>query len=139
MATTLRIEGLFELKEELRNLPSHLRSLAKSIVEGTAREAAAAIVAAYPERTGNLKKGVRVHYTEYTGQYGVRVRVRNTAKHAFIFEEGTVARHNGIRATGMMPAGNVFIPRVIRYRRGMYLRLKQLLEGEGFKVQDDGG
>lgn len=136
MSVRLEWRGLDELKAALRELPAHLASEAQDIVFGAADAAAAEIVAAYPSRTGNLRKGVSVK--RQTSVFSTTATVINKATHAFIFENGTQARHNKIGANrGSMPPGHVFVPRVVRHRRAMYEGLKDLLEREGLMVTGD--
>lgn len=131
----LVFNGLAELRAELRQLPAELAGEAGEIVSGAAEGAKNDIVEAYPERTGNLRSRVTVSRTAGSGLYGVAAIVKNTAKHAWIFENGTQARHTDIGANrGAMPAGHVFIPAVIRRRRQMYERLKGLLTKHGLVV-----
>ena len=105
-----------------------------------AEGAASDIRAAYPVRTGNLRDHVVVSQG-VGGQYGTAVIVKNTAKHAWLFENGSQARHTDIGANrGSMPPGHVFVPAVRRARRGMYIDLGEMLEREGLHVSgtDDG-
>jgi hypothetical protein len=134
MANRFRWTGLDELREELRNLPQDLTAEASDIVNQSAEGAAEFIRAAYPERTGNLKRGVVVVHQE-AGKWGAAKIVKNTAKHAYIFENGSQARHNAIGANrGAMPPGNVFVPRIVRARQQMYRTLAAMLETHGLKV-----
>jgi hypothetical protein len=72
------------------------------------------------------------------GRFSAGAIVKNTAKHAWIFENGTQARHNDLGANrGSMPPGHVFIPAVIKRRRIMYQQLRALLERHGLKVSGD--
>lgn len=135
----LTFEGLDDLKAALRALPSELAGDASGIVMGAANGAESDVESAYPERTGNLKKGLKVE-TVSAGPYGAGARLINRSPHAYIFENGTQARHTDIGANrGSMPPGNVFIPAVIRRRRSMYERLKGLLESKGLQVSGDAG
>jgi len=130
----LQLNGFAELREALRNLPAQLRDEAKVIVQSRAARAAQEIIAAYPERTGNLRKGVSVRASE-AGNFGAGAIVVNRAKHAWIFENGTQARHTDIGANrGSMPPGHVFVPIVMRHRRGMYDELRDVLVRDGFVV-----
>jgi Bacteriophage HK97-gp10, putative tail-component len=131
-------EDLDELKAQLRALPHELAAEGAEIVERTAEAAAAEMRATYPERTGNLRKGVKVQKTN-TSEFGAVATVVNTAPHSYIFEHGTVARHTDIGADrGSMPPGHVFIPIVERRRRDMYLNdFAELLERAGLTVELD--
>jgi hypothetical protein len=135
MSTTFEIKGLEELREELRRLPEALRDEARDIITAESSAAMEQIVAAYPEHTGNLRNHVYVSTTAGGGRYGVAAVVRNTAKHAWIFENGTQTRQTAIGANrGAMAPGHVFIPIVIRHRRAMYARLADLLRTKGMQV-----
>lgn len=132
-SVSLRMEGLKELRQALRDLPEHLRDEARDIVLNRAETARAAVDAAYPERTGRLKRGLTLK-TEYSA-FGVSVLLRNRAPHAHLFEYGTQARHTSIGANrGSMPARPTFIPIVSRQRRAMYEELIELLRREGLTV-----
>ena len=144
MKGTSRIvwSGLDEFGAQLRASPV---ALVKDALE-IAREAADGAKADmhYPRITGNL--GDHLHVTSGTaGPFAVKATVVNPAPLATIFERGTVARHyftkkNGVKhLLGRMPAGNVFIPAVIRRRREMYERLKAMLATHGFTVSGDAG
>jgi hypothetical protein len=130
-------EGLEELREQLRNLPADLTADATEIVTGAAEAARFEIVRAYPKRTGNLRNHV-VLATRDTGKFGAGVALKNTAKHAYLFEVGTMARHSKLGANrGSMPAGKVFVPLVIYHRRAMYRQLKSMLAEHGLTVFGD--
>ena len=134
---SVRWDGLFELQEALRRLPTDLAADAGPIVIEAANDAAAEITAAYPERTGDLRNGVHVRVLS-GGPFGAAAEVVNRAPHAYMFENGTVARHTEIGANrGSMPAGHVFIPRIIRHRRQMYADLKAMIARHGLEVTGD--
>lgn len=136
MAANNRIvwEGLDELRAALRQLPSDLAAEATGIVIAHAEGAAQEIEGAYPARTGNLRNGMDV-IRSAAGRFGVGALVRNRAKHAWIFENGTQARHTSLGASrGSMPPGHVFIPRIIRWRARMYDALRAMLERHGLAV-----
>lgn len=138
----LVLTGFEELKQQLRNLPTHLAEEAAGIVVAHAQTAAGNIRAAYPEGpTGNLKRGVKVDQVEVGGRTnaGARARVRSTARHAFIYENGTQARHTDEGWNrGAMPPGNVFIPAVVRERRAMVNDLIAMVQREGLTVTGNG-
>jgi hypothetical protein len=137
MPNRLVFDGLSELREQLRNLPSELTGEAANIVLGAANGAAAEIKGAYPVRTGRLRDGLVVTRAD-KGKFSAGAIVKNTAKHAAIFENGTQARHNSLGANrGSMPPGHVFVPRMIRARRRMYERLSDLLRRKGLVVSGD--
>ena len=130
----LQLQGLEELRAALRKLPSELKAEARHIVDGAANGAAADIKAAYPVRTGNLRDGVSVEHTD-PSTFAAGAIVKNKSKHAWIFENGTQARHNALGANrGAMPPGRVFIPTVIKKRRQMQDKLIDLVKRQGLQV-----
>lgn len=137
MSARVSWTGLAELRAALRELPAHLAGDGSLIIEDVSASAANAIRDGYPERTGNLKAGVRTE-VKNAGRFGAGIVVKNTAKHAHLFETGTQARHTQLGANrGAMPAGKVFIPIIVRKRREMYERLKAMMVAHGLKVSGD--
>jgi Bacteriophage HK97-gp10, putative tail-component len=137
-ANQLRINGLEELRRALLALPPELVREAGVIVHAQAEAAASEMAGAYPVHTGALRRGLRV---EVSGdQASASARVKNTARHAAIFEYGTGARHwaNG-KSTGRMPAGRVFIPIAMQRRRIMLAALIDLVEQSGLHVSGAAG
>lgn len=133
----LVFEGLFELRDALRQLPAALTAEASAIVVDAANGAKADIVNDYPARTGELKSKVSVT-VQAAGTLAVVAIVKNTSPLANIFENGTQARHTSLGANrGSMPPGHVFIPNVARRRRQMYEKLKELLRSQGLVVSGD--
>lgn len=136
MSVHLTWAGLTELREALRRLPEDLTGEASHLVEASTNAAAVAIKGGYPARTGNLRDHVSTEFSR-TG-LSVVGRVKSTSPHAYIFENGTQARHTAIGANrGAMPPGHVFLPAVIRERRRMYADLTDLLERHGLLVTGD--
>lgn len=136
MSVTFTIEGLDELRQELLKLPAVLADKSAKRITVRTLLAAQRIRNNYPSRTGDLRN----HVTAKVDQSGVSVvgTVKNTAKHAYIFETGTQARHTDIGANrGSMPAGHVFIPIVAEERREMYSDLAEIIAGEGLEVSGD--
>lgn len=129
----LNIVGLTELRAALLKLPADLVRESGVIVHAQADAAANEIRGAYPVHTGNLRNNVRVEL--FSDGVSATARVRNTAKHAYIFESGTGPRHwaRG-KNTGRMPAGRVFIPIAIQRRRIMLAALIDLVERSGLHV-----
>jgi hypothetical protein len=129
----IKIDGLTELRAALLKLPPELVREAGVIVHAQAEAAANEIRGAYPAHTGNLRNNVRV---ELAGDaVSATARVKNTAKHAYIFESGTATRHwaSG-KSTGTMPAGRVFIPIAMQRRRIMLAALIDLVERSGLHI-----
>lgn len=139
MSASLKWEGMFEFRARLRAMPADLRREAGPIVVESAEQAAADIRGAYPRWTGNLADHVVVKTIE-AGPFGVSAMVRSTAPHAWLFENGSQARHyftykNGVKKLlGRMPAGHVMIPRLIKHRAVMVNRLIAMMERHGLKV-----
>lgn len=136
MSARVTWSGLEEFYAALRNLPEELAGEAANIVEATTNSATVAVKSAYPVRTGNL----RDHVTNDLQRSGlaVRGRVKNTARHAWLFENGSQARHTAIGANrGTMPPGHVFVPIIIRERRKMYDVLRDLLVRKGLLVSGE--
>jgi len=130
-------DGLQQLFAELRALPEHLRDEGGGIVHEKAQDALNEIEAAYPERTGNLKDGLDLR-TQSSSTFGVSYVVRNRSPHAWLFDNGSQARHTAIGANrGAMPPRPTFVPSVIRHRGAMYEALKDLLRRAGLEVSGD--
>jgi hypothetical protein len=132
----LEFTGLKELREALRRLPQELKAEAQKIVMTAATNAGGEIKAAYDThtKTGNLSRGVQVRSSEASA-FSAGAIVVSRAKHAWIFENGTQARHTDIGANrGAMPPGRVFIPVVMRRRRRMYYELIEIVEKQGLQV-----
>lgn len=135
MGASFTFDGLEELKQALRNLPKELAEEASTIVQASGRDAMANMN--YPERSGNLKGKLKMEATS-EGPYGAGVVVKNTDPIAYVFENGSQARHTAIGANrGAMPPGHVFVPAITRARRVMYEKLKALLVEHGLTVTGD--
>jgi hypothetical protein len=129
----MEFTGLPELRAALLALPQQLTEEATSIITGRAERGAANIRARYPTKTGNLRRGVKV--ISQVDRFHVSIAVKNTAKHATIFELGTATRHTRKGWNrGVMPPGRVFVPEMIRQRYGMYTDLAALLARHGLTV-----
>ena len=144
MSTEFRIDGLDELMAALRALPKELASEASAIVERSARTAFNQISANYAghNHTGKLERSMKLE-TERTA-FGAIATVKNTDPIAYVFENGSVARHyitkrNGVvHVTGSMPPMHAFIPVMSRVRlEQMYPALKRMLEAHGLEVTGD--
>lgn len=131
--TRFQIEGLIELQRALQNLPDELLREARAILENQAEVTLYQITAAYPRRTGNLRDGMTLTYDQST--VSTTAIIRNKAPHAYIYETGTQARHTKIGANrGAMPAGKVFIPRMIAGRRAFWKSIREMLTKHGLIV-----
>jgi hypothetical protein len=129
-------KGLAELQEALRNLPATLASEANGIVLDSAKTAISEM--RYPTGVKDeLNKSLTVEVAA-SGPFGAKAIAKNTSKLAVIFERGSMVRHTALGWNrGRMPAGNIFIPAVLRNRARMYERLKALLVEQGLKVSGD--
>lgn len=137
----LIFDGMDELKRQLRNLPKELTGEASKIVMDSANDAANAARADYPEVTGNLRKGVKVS-SEAVGQFGAGAVVKSTSPHAWLYDHGSQARHwDTGKSTGKMwgktRPKHTFAKAMIRHRKRMYARLKELLVSKGLLVTGD--
>ena len=139
MPNRFNIQGLEELKADLRKLPVALAYEAGHIVEDSANGAAVEIRAGYGRhrRSGSLQDKVTVSHQ--ASRVGATAVVTSGDKDAAVFEVGSEARHTRIGANrGSMPPGHVFFPAVRKWKRRMYLGFKDLLATHGFTVTDDG-
>lgn len=131
------MEGLQELRQQLRKLPEDLAREAGAIVIAHAEEAQRRIQSAYPEGpTGNLKRGVTAQHQG--SALAATAIVRSRAKHAWLFENGTAPRRTQRGAyRGRMPAApdsQQMIPIVIQARRRMVSALIQMVQKAGLEV-----
>jgi hypothetical protein len=108
--------GMDALIDDLNGLPDELKGEAANLIQAAANATEADVRQQYVRgKTGNLLNGV--------GQKSdgpLAVRVYSRAKHAHLYELGTVQRfQNNGKNTGTMPAKPVFIPAAIRARKRM--------------------
>lgn len=137
----LEFEGLAELREQLRKLPRELAREASTIINDAADSAALEVIAGYHVRTGKLRQAVKVQ-RENAGQFGASVVVKNTSKLAWLYDNGSQARHWSTgKSTGQMwgktPPTHHFVKTVIKHRRRMWPKLKQLITSKGLEVSGD--
>lgn len=132
--------NLDAFREELRRLPAELADEAGAIVLDAANSGAATIRGVYEQHrvTGNLAKGVKV-LTESVGPFGAGAVVKSTAPHAWLFDNGSAARHwvtgkSTGRMWGRTPPTHAFVRTMIAARRRMYERLADLIRSKGFTV-----
>jgi len=138
-------EGIDELLARLRTLPAELGEAAAWYVQDAAARAEAEVRSVYDAHrvTGNLSDKLERDTTVST--FGSAARVKNTAHHAWIFENGSQARHYTSKGgkrhdTGSMwgktaqPPTHVFVRTMQKHRKEMYERLTALLERQGLQV-----
>lgn len=137
MATTgVQIDGLDELREALRLMPSELRADAETIVLEGANETAAEIRPKYEAVRSVKPKGIKnpIHLADAVvvrnGSDGsaARASVVVKAPHAHLFEFG--ARHMSGRPT--------LVPAAQRARRKVVGKLAYMVRRAGFEVSTDG-
>jgi len=156
----IEFQGLEEMRRLLRQLPQELAEEGAGIVNAAARAAFQEIYERYPigpgtkkRQGGTLRRGLSLSVGdarkgESVGkgvQFGAYAVIKNRAKHAWIFENGTQVRRVAAKVAGRagnfgtdrgsMTPGRVFIPAVIRHRRAMNAQLRLLLEQHGFQVR----
>ncbi len=137
MSARITFTGLTELKKALHNLPRHLASEASDIVMQSAESAGAEIKGSYPRKSGALARGVKVTKDDQSA-FAAGALVKNSARHAYIWEHGSQLRHTESGASrGRMPEppGRVFVPVVQRKRAAMYTKLIAMVEREGLVVR----
>jgi len=143
MSAALTWSGLDELRAELRRLPEDLRGEAGHVAEAAANAATTTIKGVYGQHrvTGHLQNATSVEEI-HTGPFGVGYRVRVSDPIAWLFDNGSQARHwAGGKSTGTMwgktPPTHAFVRTMIRARRPMYAQLKDLLVRHGLSVSGD--
>jgi hypothetical protein len=132
--------GLEELKRELRNLPTELTKEASNDVRAAANGAAVRVRTEYGKHrvTGRLQESVEVN-EQSSGRFGVKFVVRSTDPIAWLFDNGSQARHwvSG-KSTGTMwgrtPPTHVFVRTMIKSRREQFEKHKEMLRRHGLIV-----
>jgi hypothetical protein len=128
--------GLDELRAALRDLPTELGNEAGQMVEASGNSAAFEIKSAYSAHrdSGNLMDHVSVdHEPRAAGAVSV---VKSTARHAYIFENGTQIRKDSQgRNRGAMPPAHIFVPIMQRKRFALFEALKELVRRAGLEVR----
>jgi len=118
-----------DLRAQLQALPEDVR---REVVAPETRAAAHSLAgelrSTYPRRSGNLADHVSIDITDASA------RVRATARHAHLFEYGTVQRFTaGTGANrGTMPAHPIFVPAAVRWRGRMMQAVANRLRSARF-------
>src|SRR5262252_9463827 len=141
---TFQLRGVEELLADLTALPDSLRDDAATIIETEAKTAHDAIHAVYAEHvdSGRLVNSLHVERLNTTGAFGVGYRVRSDDPIAWLFDNGSQARHwaSG-KATGAMwgdtAPTHIFVRSLIAARRNMALKLAALLTRAGLRPSGD--
>jgi hypothetical protein len=146
VSTRVLFTGIREAQAELRAQPQALAKATQGLANRVARDARAAIKQRYPKWSGNLRDGLIIRRGSGAGKTVASAYVINTAPHAHIFEHGTVARRYFYGRDklgrlywehpdrGQMPAGNVFIPTMVRYRWIFFESVKEIMQAAGITV-----
>ena len=119
----MKWDGLAEFYDQLRNMPEALTGEAAHITEGVANAAVLDIKSAYPVGpTGNLRDGVYVTHWTRGHQFSVGAIVTSSAPHAWLYENGSAARHYYTEATGAKHETgamrrNTFVRTMMEHRR----------------------
>ena len=136
--------GLDEFRQLLRDLPTALRDDADDILIEAANRAESEIRRGYGRKSGALLAGLS--QTRRAGRFGIVIRLRNAARHAWLWDNGSQARHyytrRGVRHdTGAMwgnrPAPHTFDRAVLASRRRMFDDLKAMMRAHGLDVRGD--
>jgi hypothetical protein len=108
--------GLDSFKAELQTLTADLVDEANAILVASATDAKRDIAAAYPAKTGTLRRGLVLKPARGTLLSGAELV--QTAPHGYMYERGTTVRANKAGANrGRMRAMPTFEPIAESYRR----------------------
>jgi hypothetical protein len=147
MATGARFvfAGLEELKAQLRSLPADLIAEGTHIVQAAGNAAITAIKAEYGKHvvSGHMLNAI-ILVEKQTGPFGIAISVVNSDPIAWLFDNGSQARHKVTgSSTGAMwgqtatPPTHIFVATMIRERRVMYAQLGEMLERFGLTVSGE--
>ena len=143
----MRWDGLAEFREELRKLPEACRGEAAKVVEGEVNAAYVTVKRVYEahRHTGNLSNKLAIAPLQVSGQMTTGLILKSGSPLAWIFDNGTEARHyitvNGKKhLTGRMPGAHIFGRTVGFTRRKIRALLIEMVKRHGATtVVDDGG
>ena len=142
-----------ELKQALATMPESFAVEADNVLAGAANGAAVAVKQVYGQHrvTGYLQN--HVYVTQFLkGKFVAGWHVRNTSPHAWLFDNGTAARHytgtdklgrtfhnapRGAMWGGPGRGSHVFVNTMSKFRRAMYMELRGMLERAGLLVSGD--
>lgn len=133
----LRLRGVLDLADALRQLPAAFTTEAGAIIVATATAAETEMDGRYAAHdvTGALRRGLSMTQDVDAGRFGVAARLQNRDQKAYWAEYGTQIRQTTLGANrGAMPPLAIFIPIAQRHRRLMVERLIDLVERAGFVV-----
>jgi hypothetical protein len=146
MASSMRWDGLRELREELRQLPEACRGEAAKVVEGEVNAAYVTVKRVYEAHrfTGFLSRKLMIEPLKIRGALTTGLVLRSASPLAWLFDNGTQARHyitvNGVKhVTGRMPGFHIFGRTAAFTRRKIRALLIEMVKRHGAaKVMDDG-
>ena len=119
-SVTFRFSGGEEFVIDLYQWRDRLRDGVHRAAMQEAEEIATLTLQQLPQRTGNLRRNVKVKDESFGD--AVLGRVRSLARHSHLYEKGTTMRRTRRGAErGVMPAHPIFIPRAIQ-RRAIFKR-----------------
>jgi hypothetical protein len=144
METQFVFTGLREFKAALRNLPKDLTGEASREIQGTGNAAIVTLRTIYGKHSisGDLQDKVRGE-VRAKGEYGAAFVVTNGSKIAWLFDNGSVARHyitkrGKTHDTGTMwgktPPQHAFVRTMMQARKAMYDALADILRRHGLEV-----
>ena len=126
-SVTFRFSGGEQFVLDLHRWRDRLRGEVHTAAQTEAQRLAQTVRAAYPRRTGNLQRGVRVTDDAPTGD-AIAFRVRSLARHSHLYEKGTTFRQTRRGADrGVMPATPLFIPEAILRRTAFKASVRRIL------------
>jgi hypothetical protein len=146
MASTMRWDGLKEFREELRQLPEELRGQAAKVVEGEVNAAYVTVKRVYEAHrfTGHLSRQLAIQPLKRSGQLITGLVLKSGSPLAWLFDNGTQARHyitvhGKTHLTGRMPGFHVFGRTVAFTRRKIRTLLIDMVKRHGATRVIDGG
>lgn len=137
MSTRVDWTGYIEFDAWLRQLPHEIAIDGAQQMTAIEKDAAQDIVRGYPERSGELKRGVTVDPVQPSAL--LTATIRNTTFYSGWYESGIKSPRRTRRGwnRGVMPPAPVerqMMPKVARARQRMMARLIQLLRTLNFEV-----
>lgn len=126
--------GVAVEQSKFKQFPSFLAAQAQAALVSLGTTVAADIAAAYPRKSGKLAAAMTVR--SQPRKTKARVVIVNRARYALIYDIGwhrrTTKKTHANR--GLMPAANVFIPRVMKARETMLEKVAAIMRAEGLTV-----
>lgn len=126
--------GVAVQQSKFKQFPSFLAARAQAALVSLATTVAGDIAASYPKRTGQLAAGmvVRSQPRKNTARVVIANRVRWSAGYEFGSKPRTTKKRKAYR--GRMPAAHNFVPRIMKARETMLVRVAAIMRDEGLTV-----